>query len=166
LGKRGRGRGGDSCREGRLCWGRVVLGRDCQFVKVDKGPGGRSREGVIIWNFPREGDIFNILVEGFSGRDGLLEGGIPLHGLCNNSCGGSEVGINMGGVCLSQVLCQVGDAVLSLLTEESGEREDMARSIPVAVDRHEDGLPFVSLHLENQVAEGCPIEKGAADGVI
>ena len=56
--------------------------------------------------------------------------------------------------------------MLSLLTIESGEREDMAGSIPVAVDRHEDGLPFVSLHLENQVAEGCPIVGGAKDGGV
>jgi len=49
---------------------------------------------------------------------------------------------------------------------ESGEREDMAGSIPVVVDRHENGLPFVSLHLENQAAEGCPIVRGAEDGGI
>ncbi len=72
----------------------------------------------------------------------------------------------MGGVFLSQVLGQVGDVVLGLLMVESGEREDMARSIPVAVDRHENGLPFVSLHLENQVVEGCPIVRGTEDGGI
>jgi len=56
--------------------------------------------------------------------------------------------------------------LLSLPTEESGEGEDMTRSIPVAVDGYEDGLPFVSLHLENQAAEGCPIVRGTEDGGI
>jgi len=118
------------------------------------------------WDFPRERNIFDIPTEGFIGRDGLLEGGIPLHRLRNSNCNRSEVGIDARGIFHCQVLCQVGDTVLRLLTIESGEGEDMAGSIPVAVDGHEDGLSFVSLHLEDQVTERCPIIGGTGNGEI
>jgi len=167
FGGRGRGRGGDCCGEEGLCWSRVVQGRNCQVVKINEGLRGRGREGTLVQNFPRESNIFNV-----QWRNSLAEMGFlrvashSSHGLCNGNCSSSEVGIDMGGVFLSQVLCQIGDAVLSLPMVESGERKDMAGSISVAVDRCEDGLPFVGLHLEDQAAEGCPIVRGTEYGGV
>jgi len=56
-----------------------------------------------------------------------------------------------------QVLGHVRYAVLGLMQVESGEGEDMARSIPIPVDRHEDLMSLVILHFQDQPAKGGTI---------
>jgi len=53
--------------------------------------------------------------------------------------------------------------VLGLTFVESGEGEDMAGSVPVAIDRHKNLLTLVVFHFQDQPAEGGTIVGGLGD---
>jgi len=67
------------------------------------------------------------------------------------------VGVDAVIIFHGQVLGHEGDAVLGLAFVESGEGEDVAGSIPILVDQHEDLLSLVVLHFQDQLAKGGTI---------
>jgi len=85
LGGGGKGGGGIACGEEALGLRGLSRKINSQIVKIYQGMGGQSGKGVLVSDFLKERNVFNVLAEGLNCRDGFVEFSIPIHGSCNSN---------------------------------------------------------------------------------